>query len=216
MNQIKLGTKLSYDDWGIILNSFKVGEAEVKSAFVDIPFGDGALDLTESLTGKVTYGNRDCEFIFTFPQPRSEWETIKRDIMQTIHGKKLNITTPDAPDCYLIARCSASFEIRDRLGVLKVKAITEPYFYKNVPTQTTTVIPVGGSTVVNFTNASKSVIPTFTVNATTTITFKGTPHVVNAGTHKLTDIIFTYGANSVTFAGTATKTIITTYQEGVL
>lgn len=216
MNQIKFRNKLSHDNWGIILNEFTIGEAKVKSAFVDIPFGDGALDLTESLTGKVTYGNRDCEFIFTFPQPRSGWETIKRDIMQTIHGKKLNITTPDAPDCYLIARCSASFEIKDRLGVLKVKAITEPYFYKNAPTQKTTVIPAGGSIVVNFTNASKSVIPTFTVNATTTITFKGTPHVVNAGTHKLTDIIFTYGANSVTFAGTSTKTIITTYQEGVL
>ena len=216
MNQIKFGTKLSYDDWGIILNSFKVGEAEVKSAFVDIPFGDGALDLTEALTGKVTYGNRDCEFIFTFPQPRSEWETIKREIMQTIHGKKLNITTPDAPDCYLIARCSAFFEIKDRLGVLKVKAITEPYFYKNAVTSYTTIIPSTGTIEVAFTNASKSVIPTFTVNATTTITFKGTPHVVNAGTHKLTDIIFTYGANILGFTGTATKTAIVSYQEGVL
>ena len=40
MNQVEFDDILSYDDWGVFLTSFFVGDAEPKENYVNIPFGN--------------------------------------------------------------------------------------------------------------------------------------------------------------------------------
>ena len=59
---IKFGEYHSYEEWGLMLISITIGLPEPKTVLIDIPGGDGVLDLSESLTGRMQYGTRKLEF----------------------------------------------------------------------------------------------------------------------------------------------------------
>lgn len=63
-------------------------------------------------------------------------------------------------------------------------------------------------------NNRKSIVPTITTTAETTVTFDGGQHVLGAGTHKVLDIQLLQGENPMTLEGSGTTII--TYQEGAL
>ena len=46
---IKFGEYHSYEEWGLKLISITIGLPEPKTVLIDIPGGDGVLDLSESL-----------------------------------------------------------------------------------------------------------------------------------------------------------------------
>lgn len=46
----------------ILIDGYKLDPPEVKKYEVDIPGGDGVIDLTDSLLGDTAYKNREIEF----------------------------------------------------------------------------------------------------------------------------------------------------------
>ena len=58
-HSITLGTKNTWDDWHLIPTSRPVvNPPSVKTNMIEIPGGDGVLDLTTALAGRVLYKNR--------------------------------------------------------------------------------------------------------------------------------------------------------------
>ena len=215
MNEVFFDGIASFRDWGIYLSSIVIDDPQPKEIYVDIPNGDGALDLTEALTGEVHYESRPMEAVFTI-KPETYSVELVRYLRSYLNGKQRAIRTKEEPGYYLIGRCATSVKKDGVLAVLTVKATCQPWKYKNDVTAINMTIGASGTNTLNLTNERKRVIPTITASAAVTIAFNGKTISVNAGTQRLTNIALIYGNNALTITGTAGTTVLFEYQEGAL
>ena len=215
MNEVFFDGIASFRDWGIYLSSIVIDDPKPKEIYVDIPNGDGALDLTEALTGEVHYESRPFEAVFTI-KPETYSVELVRYLRSYLNGKQRTIRTKEEPGYYLIGRCATSVKKDGVLAVLTVKATCQPWKYKNDVTAINTTIGASGTTSITLTNERKRVIPTITASAAVTIAFNGQTISVNAGTQRLTNIALQYGDNALTITGAEGTTVLFEYQEGAL
>ncbi|MPM29699.1 hypothetical protein SDC9_76239 [bioreactor metagenome] len=215
MNEVFFDGMASFSDWGLYLTSLTIDAPKPKEIYVEIPHGDGALDLTEALTGEVHYESRPFEAVFAI-KPETYSAELVRWLIGYLNGKKRIIRTKKEPGYYLIGRCATSFKNDGVLAVLTVKATCQPWKYKNDVTAKNTTIGVSGTTSVTLQNERKWVIPTITTSAAVTILFDGTSTSLNAGTHRVTNIALSCGDNVLTITGAAGTTVKFEYQEGAL
>ena len=215
MNEVFFDGVASFSDWGIYLSSIVIDDPKPKEIYVDIPNGDGALDLTEALTGEVHYESRPFEAVFTI-KPETYSVELVRYLRGYLNGKQRTIRTKEEPGYYLIGRCATSLKNDGVLAILTVKATCQPWKYKNDVTAINMTIGASGTTTLNLTNERKRVIPTITASAAVTIAFNGKTISVNAGTQRLTNIALSYGDNLLTITGAEGTTVLFEYQEGAL
>jgi hypothetical protein len=103
------GIKDSWVDWHLIPSSRPVFNPPTpKTKFIDIPGGDGQLDLTTSLTGDTVYQNRTGSLEFIVDNGHQEWFTLYSDIMDYLHGKLQRATLEDEPTFYYEGRFSVN------------------------------------------------------------------------------------------------------------
>lgn len=108
-HSIMFGIKDSWVDWHLIPSSRPVFNPPTpKTKFIDIPGGDGQLDLTTSLTGDTVYQNRTGSFEFIVDNGHQEWFTLYSDIMDYLHGKLQRATLEDEPTFYYEGRFSVN------------------------------------------------------------------------------------------------------------
>lgn len=102
MNGVTFDTKHSYRDYGLITNSVSIGMPEVKTNYVDIPGGNGSIDLTEA-TGGIRYGDRTIEFKFT-----AKDHAVKKilDFNNELHGSRVRIVIDRDKEYYYLGRCT--------------------------------------------------------------------------------------------------------------
>lgn len=215
MNEVFFDGIASFRDWGLYLTSLTIDAPKPKEIYVEIPNGDGALDLTEALTGEVHYESRPFEAVFAI-KPEIYSVELVRWMIGYLNGKQRTIRTKEEPDYYLIGRCATSFKNDGVLAVLTVKATCQPWKYKNEVTAINTTIGTSGALTINLTNERKRVIPTITTSAAVTIAFDGQTISVNAGTQRLTNIALSYGDNMLTVTGAEGTVVLFEYQEGAL
>ena len=215
MNEVFFDGIASFRDWGIYLSSIVIDDPKPKEIYVDIPNGDGALDLTEALTGEVHYESRPFEAVFTI-KPETYSVELVRYLRSYLNGKQRTIRTKEEPGYYLIGRCATSLKNDGVLAILTVKATCQPWKYKNDVTAINTTLGGSGTNTLNLTNERKRVIPTITASAAVTVVFNGKTISVNAGTQRLTNIALSYGDNLLTITGAEGTTVLFEYQEGAL
>lgn len=211
MKGIWFGNIHSYEDLNLVLSKADIPPAEVKTNYVDIPGGDGSVDLTEAL-GEIKFKDRECSFTFTvFPQ--DDFEEKKKQVSNLLNGKRCRIKLDKNSGYYWEGRCLVNEYASDKnLHKIVVRAIVAPYKLKNSITQV--IIPVGESGAVTLVNGRKTVVPTITCTDAATIVFEGNTYTLNAGTHNLLNIELKYGENQVTV--TTAGQVKFTYQEGDL
>lgn len=201
----------SYEDLNLVLSEVKIPPATAKTNFVDIPGGDGSVDLTEAL-GEVRYKDRACKFTFTV-FPSDDFEEKKQEISNLLNGKRCKITVDKDPDYYWNGRCSVDeYSSNKNLHKIVVGATVAPYKLKT--NQTTVIIPAGEKVTKTLQNGRKTVVPTITCTAETVIIFGDSTFRFSAGTHKDLGIELVEGKNPVTV--TSDKDVTFTYQEGDL
>ena len=211
MKGIKFDDVHSYDDLNLVLSEVSIPPATAKTNFVDIPGGDGSVDLTEAL-GEVKFEDRGCKFTFTV-FPSEDFEVKKRKISNLLNGKRCKIVVDKDPDYYWMGRCSIDEYASDKnLHKIVVGAVVAPYKLKH--NQTKVIVPAGTKVAATLQNSRKTAIPTITCTAEATVIFNGNTFTFNAGTHKNLNITLVEGANAVTV--TSTKDVVFTYQEGDL
>lgn len=201
----------SYDDLNLVLSVVEIPPAMPKTNYVDIPGGDGSVDLTEAL-GEVKFKDRECAFTFTvFPQ--DNFEEKKKAVSNLLNGKRCKIALDKDPGYYWQGRCSINEYASDKnLHKIVVGAVVAPYKLKNA--QTVVTVAAGSSVAKTLVNGRKTVVPTITCTATATIVLGGNTYTLNAGTHSISNIELKQGENRVIV--TSASPVTFTYQEGDL
>lgn len=90
--------KNTWDDWYLIPSSRPVfNPPEVKAQYIDLPGGNGQIDLTESLTGYPVYKNRTGSIEFYVENGHESWDVLYFKIANFLHGKALTAYLEDDP-----------------------------------------------------------------------------------------------------------------------
>lgn len=212
MKGIKFGNYHSYDDFSLILSQKTIGAPSPKVETIEIPGGDGVLDLSEFF-GEVKYNNRNLSFDFSTIIPQAGFLDLFSRIQNAIHGKKMQIVLDDDPGWYYIGRVTVpEWKAERNIGKLTIECDCEPYKMKL--TETAVSKAVSGSASIILANSRKMVVPVITTNAEMTISFDGYSGTFSAGTFTIPELELHEGNNTVAVAGTGN--ISFRYREGGL
>jgi hypothetical protein len=160
MKGVKFGDIHSWNDLDLILEPFVIPPAIPKTNLLDIPAGDGSLDLTEAL-GVIRYHDRELVFNFTVnPLSKMTFDEKVMQVSNLLNGKAFNIILDRDPDWYWEGRCIVNEHLQDKMiGKIVVKAIVRPY--KLRPEITTHILNFKSwdTTVTVMNNGRKAVVP---------------------------------------------------------
>lgn len=203
----------TFNDWGLFLSSFDIGEAVPKTTYVDITGGDGTLDLTE-VYGRVFYKDRTHTIVLSDLDTNLRWEDKLDLIMAYIHGKTFKITADYNKMWYYIGRIEISkYATSKRLGKITLKCVCEPYKYKQYKTIISS--EVNESTDVICPNSKMVVTPTFKADSLMDFTYNGVTYPLQKDVETIyEDIQFIEGNNELIFNGNGN--VVISYQEGTL
>lgn len=92
-------------DWGLKLLSIYIPMPDPKEQQVDIPGGDGSIDLTE-INGRPAYKDRSgVELVFDLLDGDYEiWFMKYSEFAKKVHGKKVKMVLDDEPEHYYMVR----------------------------------------------------------------------------------------------------------------
>lgn len=139
MKGITFGEIHSYRDLNLILSKVEIAPAKPKTNYIDIPGGDGSVDLTEA-HGEVKYYDRECKFTFSMNPSgdlsEAAWEAKKTEVSNALNGNKFKITLDKDAEFYYLGRCEVNEYLSNkRLRQIVVAATVEPYKYKQEETE---------------------------------------------------------------------------------
>lgn len=104
-HSITFGDMNTWDDWRLVPSSrplFNPPAQKVKT--LEIPGGDGVIDLSQALTGYPIYQNRTGSFEFIVMNDFKPWHMAYSDIMDYLHGQKMRAVLEDDPEYFYEGR----------------------------------------------------------------------------------------------------------------
>lgn len=206
----------SHYDLRLIQQKVIVDPAQPKLNLIEIPGADGAVDMTEQLTGRVTYKTRKITWTFAL-YPGENWDTKHRQVNNALNGRRCDITLDSDPEYYYQGRLTVKkHNVDGLLRQIVVEAVCQPYKLRQLLTTATQGMASTYKTMMLL-NDRKPVVPTITLTAPATIRWKGQTFSLNTGEHKLLAIELQEGENllEVMAPGGSGRCTIT-YQEGAL
>ena len=122
-------------DWNLHPVRIYISMPEAKEQVIDIPGGDGTIDLSE-FNGRPMYGMRTVELEYHLRNVDNEkWSLIYSEIGAAITGKKVKMVLDDDPDHYYMARLKVDGEKTDYVNAeLTFSGTAEPFKYDLVAT----------------------------------------------------------------------------------
>ena len=205
----------TWADWRLTLTAKDVTAPEPKTNYVQLDGMSGSLDLTEALTGGVTYNDRTVTASFwTSEGTAQERVTLLRNITAALHGKKVKIIEPDDPTHFFVGRAVLKSQVRDQVHTeFTVEATCEPWRY--AVNETERRVDVSDTVDVVLKNDGvKTLTPTVTLTAPMTLTFGGSAIELQAGSYRISGLRLSQGVNVVSVSGTGSITF--TYREAEL
>lgn len=200
MKGITFGNYHSYKDLKLLLTSKEIGTPAVKKNKIDIPGGDGSIDLTDFF-GEPKYEDVQHKFEFTTIEPQSDFLSQYSQVKNAIHGRKVRIILDDDPTFFYWGRCRVSnFTSSKGIGTISVECDCEPYKYKLNKTVVTRT--VSGTADITLTNSRKRAVPEITTTAAMTFVFGDGSWAKAAGTFTIPELELAEGNNRVTVTGT--------------
>lgn len=129
MKGATFGERHSYWDWCLLTKSQPVvSPPEPKTKIVEVPGSDLVIDLTEHLTGCVHYEQRKVECSFVLLGDPEKQERTHADIMNYLHGKRMDIVLDKDPEYYYTGRVAISkWEPGQFAANITIEAEVEPY-----------------------------------------------------------------------------------------
>lgn len=222
---VMFGDKHSFRDFGLYPKSkMIVNPPDVREAYVEVAGADGDLDITETLTGRANYESRECKFEFTVIE-REKWDSIYSALMNTIHGRKMQVVLDDDPYYYYYGRVKVdSFKTNKYTGTIVVEGYFEPYkksltassinwLWDPFNFETDWAMEYGGLVVDGtltkiITGSRMPVTPVINVSSNMTVTYDGTTYSLTTGMNRIVGLIIddsqTY---ELTFTGNGTVNI---------
>lgn len=139
------GTTVSFhslEDWGLYLEEpVIVSPPKPNTYMVEVPGRNGSLDLTESITGAVTYQDRELEFPFLCREKRTKWNGVYQQLLAAVHGRACTIVCSDDPEYYYEGRVTVEeWGADDKMSFPVVKAAVRPFKTKRETTVVTVAL----------------------------------------------------------------------------
>lgn len=183
----------------ILLDDYTLSPPEPKTYTVDIPGGDGVIDLTSALTGDVAYSNRAQSFTFMVVDPDS-FERVKTDVSNFLHGKSFDYQMTMDPGYTYHGRFTVNeyshglYAYPGLVGMFTVSVDADPYKSKGL--QTYQLNATGGK-MFRLESGRKPVHPVIECTQPCRVRWKDVVTVVPVGTYRLNDVVFTQGFNEI-------------------
>lgn len=225
-HSITFGTKNTWDDWHLIPTSRPLfNPPSVKTNLIEIPGGDGALDLTTALAGRPLYKNRTGSLEFYVDNDFRDWTVLYSEIMVYLHGQKMRAVLEDDPSYYYEGRFAVNaWKSNKERSSLVIDYDVNPYKNDILGTDEEWIwdtfnfetgiiryykdLPVSGSLSVTVIVDMMPVSPTITTSAAgMTVTFSGETYNLSKGVNHVPEIVLPQGSNVLTFTGSGTITI---------
>ncbi|WP_294143881.1 hypothetical protein [uncultured Clostridium sp.] len=107
-HSITIGNKHTYKDFGLIPTSRPVvNPPSPNFSYLEIPGVSGSLDLSEAVSGNITYADRTGSFEF-YVRPGRDWSEVYDSILSFLHGQRLAVTLEDDPTHFYVGRVSVN------------------------------------------------------------------------------------------------------------
>lgn len=193
------GVDLSIRFQMVLLDGYTLSPPTPKTYTVDIPGGDGVIDLTQSLTGDVAYNNRSQQFTFMVVNPDS-FERVKTDVSNFLHGKEFDYQLTMDPGYTYHGRftveeySSALYAYPGLVGAFSVSIDAEPYKSKGIKSYR---LNATGGKLFRLESGRKPVHPIIECQQPTKVRFGNVITNVPVGTYRLNDVVFTQGYNDI-------------------
>ena len=128
-----IGDEHTLRDWGaIITNSDVIGMPEPNTVLLEVPGRSGRLDLSEVLTGDVTYSNREIKLELAAQMNRDRWTETCFHIFNKFHGRVVHVSFDEDPVHFYVGRCSITSPKRvATAGTMVITIDAEPYRYES-------------------------------------------------------------------------------------
>lgn len=205
MKGVKFGNYHSYDDFDLILSQKTIGTPSPKTETIDIPGGDGVLDLTDFF-GEVKYNNRELSFEFSTKVPQDQFMDLFSRVQNAIHGQKMQIVLDDDAEWYYTGRITVSEWKADKnIGKLTIDCDCEPYKSRHGDTVIFQMVE-GTETMVILPNGRKPVMPLIDITGNINLTFGTNFWALSEGRYELPAVRLANGNNTILLSGTGTAT----------
>lgn len=191
-HSIIIGEKNTYNDWHLVPTSRPVVNPPApKYSYIDIPGGNGSIDLTEANGMELVYSNREGSWEFLVENDHESWDIIYQNILNYCHGKYFSeIRLEDELSYIYKGRISVNQWRSDpQWSKVVLDYDLDPYKYE--------IQSAGEDWLWDPFDFEKSVI------LDTDITVSGTKtHVINVVSMPFVPVFFTtYSGMTVTYAG---------------
>lgn len=218
----------TWDDWHLIPSSRPVfNPPKVKTQYVDIPGGNGQLDLTEILTGYPLYENRTGSIEFYVENGHAEWDDLYSQIMNYLHGKHMTACLEDDPGFVYEGRFAVNswksdkwwstitidYDVypykRERFSSLE-DWLWDPFDFETGVIREYKNLTINGSLTVVIGGTYEPVSPTITVTNRTselTLSVSGHKYTLQDGENYIYDIVVKDTDVNFAFSGKATISI---------
>jgi hypothetical protein len=135
-HSITFGDKNTYDDWHLAPSSRPVfNPPKPKTKYLDIPGASSSIDLSESLTSFPLYEDREGEIEFYVLNGFQDWQTLYSEIMNYLHGKRMNAVLEDDLSYHYEGRFSVDKWKSDSYwSKITISYKANPYKWKNEKT----------------------------------------------------------------------------------
>lgn len=204
-------------DWRLVLTEKEISPPEPKTNYVNIDGMSGSLDLSEALTGEITYEDREIAVKFwTDYGTRRDREKLIRNITAALHGKKIKIIEPDDESHYFYGRVTIkSVQNVIAYAEIDIEIKCEPWRY--ALNESERRVDVDGVNMVNTVirnEGVKTLCPLIAITGNVELTYEGAKTTLSDGTYKISDIKLRAGANVIGVSGNGSATF--TYREADL
>lgn len=217
--------------WDFFLVTKTITPPQPKLYKIDVPGGNGSLDLTESLFGSIAYDDRSITMKFRCIGDWRMWDIKRTDILAALHGRRMKIIFEDEPTYFYEGRVIVtSFRYNKDVAEMEVQADCDPFKYElssegsdwlwdtfdfELGVITDDYTTVSGTTKVTITVKKKPICPRFKADSVITLKYGGLEKTIPANKEiTFYDIYMTEGSHTLTFEGNGKVKIM--YNNGVL
>lgn len=188
----------------------KVGEPKLKENRVDIPGGNGSLNMSYSPQGYPVYNDREISFTLAKRMTDEDRATVLSTIRNLWHGREVSLVLPDDDTHYWRGVISFGDISGFNNGQIPVKMAAGPYKLKNSETTQTQT----GAGTITLTNEGMPAAPVVHSTGSATLAWDGYSVSISSGDQVIPQLVLPAGNTSVTVTGSATVTF--TWREGSL
>ena len=210
-----INDKHTLRDFGaVITNSDVISMPEPNTTLLAVPGRNGRLDLSEVLTGDVSYGNRELKLVLAAETNIERWQTTCLHIFNKYHGRNVTVVFDDDTGHYYVGRAAVSDPHRLRnAGQLTITVDAEPFRYENEQTE----ITLSGSTTAFdgiLPNARMPVSPEVDVPNACTLMHGDDIFTLKAGRQPVPGFVLHEGDNRISITSARSATFY--YRKGCL